>query len=382
MFFHTVFNRTVENFHRPFIIRATSKRTYGSKIASAKKNEAPSGTGTLACPEARKACAPLSTASPQQLLKVSIASSPPQKFVSKLRVISSPFRSLMKQLILNADDFGLTRGVNQGIIRAHRDGILTSATLMACGPAFDHAVELAKLNPRLGIGCHLVLVGGRPIAPREEIPSLVSKDGNLHDSLGSFVTRLSTGIIRPKEIERELRAQILKIRAAGIEPTHLDTHKHTHAHPVVMGVLSRVARELGIPRVRKPMENLRDSWESSLGERPVMLPELFAAAAARMVTPIFHSISRRYDLRSPDYFLGLARTGRLRPEALRRMIDAVQEGSTEIMLHPGISDAELQTIETRLSWQRNSEMDALVDPAVKSAIEEHGIRLITYGELN
>jgi hopanoid biosynthesis associated protein HpnK len=288
----------------------------------------------------------------------------------------------MKQLILNADDFGLTRGVNEGIIQSHRNGILTSATLMACGPAFDHAVELAKLNPRLGVGCHLVLVGGKAAAPLEEIPSLVSKDGNLHDSLGSFVTRLSTGMIRPKEIEWELRAQILKIRAAGIEPTHLDTHKHTHAHPVVMGALSRVARELGIPRVRKPMENLRDSWESSRGERAAMLPELFAAAASRIVTPIFQSTSRRYDLRSPDYFLGLARTGRLGPEALRRMIGGVQEGSTEIMLHPGISDAELQTIETRLSWQRNSEMDALIDPAVKSAIEEHGIRLITYGELN
>ncbi len=104
-----------------------------------------------------------------------------------------------------------------------------------------------------------------------------------------------------------------------------------------MGALSRVARELGIPRVRKPMENLRDSWESSRGERPAMLPELFAAAAARMVTPIFQSTARRYDLQSPDYFLGLARTGRLRPEALRRMIGTVQEGSTEIMLHPGIS---------------------------------------------
>jgi chitin disaccharide deacetylase len=101
-----------------------------------------------------------------------------------------------------------------------------------------------------------------------------------------------------------------------------------------------------------------------------------------MVTPIFQSTAQRYDLRSPDHFLGLARTGRLRPEVLRRMIGSVQEGSTEIMLHPGISDAELRTIETRLSWQRNSEMDALINPAVKSAIEEHGIRLITYAELN
>src|SRR5579864_8715047 len=220
----------------------------------------------------------------------------------------------MKQLILNADDFGLTRGVNEGIIRAHREGILTSATLMACGTAFDHAVELAKLNPRLGIGCHLVLVGGKAVAPLEEIPSLASNDGCLPDSLAAFVARLSTGMIRPKDLERELRAQILKTRAAGIDPTHLDTHKHTHAHPVVMRALSRVACELGIPRVRKPMENLRDSWESSLGERSAMLPELFAAAAARMVTPIFQSTAQRYDLRSPDYFLGLAMTGRLRPE--------------------------------------------------------------------
>jgi hopanoid biosynthesis associated protein HpnK len=286
-----------------------------------------------------------------------------------------------RQLILNADDFGLTRGVNEGIIRAHREGVLTSATLMACGPAFDLAVELAKLNPQLGIGCHLVLVGGRAIAPLDEIPSLASKDGRLPESLGGFVTRLSAGMIRPVEIERELRAQILKIRAAGIEPTHLDTHKHTHAHPFVMRALSRVASELGIPRVRKPMENLRDSWESSRGERSAMLPELLSAAAARMVTPVFQSAARTYGLRSPDHFLGLARTGRLRPDALRRMISAVQEGNTEIMLHPGISDSELATVETRLSWQRNTEMDALIDPAVKDAIEERGIRLITYREL-
>jgi chitin disaccharide deacetylase len=287
----------------------------------------------------------------------------------------------MKQLILNADDFGLTRGVNEGIIRAHREGVLTSATLMACGPAFDHAVELAKQNARLGIGCHLVLVGGRAVAPVEEISSLASRDGRLPESLGSFVTRLSSGIIRPKEIDRELRAQILKIRAAGIEPTHLDTHKHTHAHPAVMAALGRVARELGIRRVRKPMENLQDSWESSRGENSTILKELLAAAAARAVAPLFRSASQKYGLRSPDHFLGLAMTGRLGPQALRRMIGLIQEGSTEIMLHPGISDSELERIDTRLFHQRNAEMDALIEPAVRGAIEERGIRLITYGEL-
>jgi hopanoid biosynthesis associated protein HpnK len=287
----------------------------------------------------------------------------------------------MKKLILNADDFGLTRGVNEGIIRAHREGILTSATLMASAGAFDHAVELAKQNPRLGIGCHLVLVGGTAVAPVEEIPTLASKDGRLPDSLSVFVTRLSTGRIRVKELERELRAQILKIRAAGIEPTHLDTHKHTHAHPAVMAAVGLVATEFGITRVRKPIEGLRDSWNSTRGE-PGISAELFAAAAARAATPLFYSVARKYGLLSPDHFLGLAMTGHLGPEPLRRMIQSVQEGTTEIMLHPGRCDYDLQKVETRLLQQRDAELEALIDPGVKSAIEERGIRLITYAGLN
>jgi len=130
------------------------------------------------------------------------------------------------------------------------------------------------------------------------------------------------------------------------------------------------------------MENLQDSWNSSRGENSGILKELLAAAAARAVAPLFHSASRKYGLRSPDHFLGLAMTGRLGPLALRRMISSVQEGSTEIMLHPGVSDSELERIDTRLFHQRNAEMDALIEPAVRGAIEERGIRLITYGELN
>src|SRR5215469_5830931 len=160
--------------------------------------------------------------------------------ISLLRIFFGASLSLMKQLILNADDFGLTRGVNEGIIKAHREGVLTSSTLMAGAAAFDHAVALAKQNPQLGIGCHLVLVGGKAVSQPGDIPSLAFHDGSLPDSLGTFVARLSSGMIRAKEIERELRAQVAKIRAAGIEPTHLDTHKHTHAHPVVMNAVARV----------------------------------------------------------------------------------------------------------------------------------------------
>jgi hopanoid biosynthesis associated protein HpnK len=288
----------------------------------------------------------------------------------------------MKQLILNADDFGMTRGVNEGIIRAHRDGILTSATLMANGPEFDDAVVRAKLNPGLGVGCHLVLVGGPAVGPKEKISSLADENGNLPESLGLFVARLTAGFIRTKAIEREMRAQIEKIRAAGIEPTHLDTHKHTHAHPKVMESLARVGKALGITRVRKPMENLRDSWQSTRDANSSHTLELLAAAAARTVTPWFQAIVRNYGLLTPNNFLGLAMTGSLGPAALRRMIDTLPDGSSEIMLHPGICDDDLAKSGSRLQMHRHTEMSALLDPAVKSAVVERDIRLITYCELN
>jgi chitin disaccharide deacetylase len=286
----------------------------------------------------------------------------------------------VKTLILNADDFGLTRGVNEGIIRAHREGVLTSATLMATGPAFEDAVERARSTPTLGVGCHLVLTGGVAIAPREEIPSLADAEGRLPRSLGDFVTRLSSGRIRTREIEVELRAQIEKIRSAGIEPTHCDTHKHTHAHPAVMKVLARLVREMKIPRVRNPVEDLRDSWVSSRG-MPEFAKRMMSAAAVRSVAFRFRATAKKYQLKSPDRFLGLAATGELAPAALCRLLDRVREGSTEIMVHPGICDEELRQTGSRLQIERQNEMDALLAPEVRRAVDEHGIRLITYREL-
>jgi hopanoid biosynthesis associated protein HpnK len=281
-----------------------------------------------------------------------------------------------KQLILNADDFGLTKGVNDGIIRAYCEGILTSTTLMANGAAFAHAVALALANRSLGVGCHLVLVGGQSVAPPREIPSLADSQGGLPASLSALVARVSTGAIRQADIERELRAQIEKIQRAGISPTHLDTHKHTHAHPRVLEALGRVAQLTGITRVRKPIERLRDSWA---GRAPVK--QLLAASAARTMSLKFRTLSRRYGLRSPQNFLGLASTGGLSAAALRRVIDTLPDGQTEIMLHPGICDADLAKTGSRLQRERELEMNALTDPDVKRAVVAHGIELITFREV-
>lgn len=291
-------------------------------------------------------------------------------------------RTQMKSLILNADDFGMTCGVNQGIIRAHREGILTSTTLMANGPAFDDAVDKIEANPKLGVGCHLVLVGGKCVARREEVSSLADAQGNLPESLPMFVAKLSSGMIPSREIEREIHAQIEKIRDAGIAPTHLDTHKHTHAHPRVMEALGKVAKELGITRVRKPVENLHDSWQTMQADEKGISMQIVAAGAVRAVAPRFFAIARKYGLTFPDHFLGLAVTGQVSAAALRRMVDTLDEGSTEIMLHPGICDAELVQSGTRLREHRETELAALLDAGVRSALHERGIRLISYRELN
>lgn len=288
----------------------------------------------------------------------------------------------MKELILNADDFGYTRGVNEGIVRAHRDGILTSATLMANGPAFDDAVERAKANPKLGVGCHLVLTGGFSIAPKEEIPSLADQQGRLPRTLGALVARVSVGSVRTKEMETELRAQLEKIRRAGIELTHVDTHKHTHVHPRVMSAIGRVVREFGITRVRNPIEDLEDSWRVARSENAGLLQNMAASLAVRAVGSWFDAISRKYGLHSPDHFLGLAATGHLGAAALCRLIDTVPEGRTEIMLHPGIYDAELVKSGSRLQQQRQTELDGLLATEARRAVEANDIRLISYRELN
>jgi hopanoid biosynthesis associated protein HpnK len=288
----------------------------------------------------------------------------------------------MKELIINADDFGYTRGVNEGIIRAHRDGILTSATLMANGAAFDDAVERAKANPKLGVGCHLVLTGGHSVAPKQEIPSLADGKGRLPESLSALVARVSVGSVRTEDIETELRAQLEKILRAGIELTHIDTHKHTHVHPRVMGAVGRVAREFGITRVRNPIENLGDSWRTARSEHTGLAANMAASCAVRSVGSWFQSIAARYGLRSPDHFLGLAITGSVSAAALCRLIDTLPDGRTEIMTHPGLCDAELMGTDTRLNQQRETELQGLLSAEAKRLAEAKGVRLISYRELN
>ena len=160
----------------------------------------------------------------------------------------------MRQLIVNADDFGLTGAVSSGILDAHRNGIVTSTTLMANGGAFDAAVAMGRRAPRLGIGVHLNLTSGEPVSPAQRIPSLLDRSGRLHWSAGRLLRDIVTRQVDLAEAETELRRQIIKVRRAGILPTHLDGHKHVHVMPGVSDIVMRLAQEFSIPCVRCPRE--------------------------------------------------------------------------------------------------------------------------------
>jgi len=222
----------------------------------------------------------------------------------------------------------------------------------------------------------------KTVAPPEKVRSLLDSQGNLPDSLAAFVARVSAGMIKTTEIEIELTAQINKIQSSGIVPSHLDTHKHTHAHPRVMQVVGKVAQHFGITKIRRPVENLRDSWQTTRSDARDVSKQLIAAGAVQAVASRFAAVVEKYQLTCPDHFLGLAMTGQLGPAALRRMADFVEEGSTEIMLHPGICDADLVASGSRLQQQRQTELDGLLDQSVREAFLQRGIHFISFRELN
>ena len=264
------------------------------------------------------------------------------------------------RLIVNADDFGYTRSVNEGIVEAHRDGILTATTLMANGAAFEHAVELARRNPTLDVGCHLVLVEGQSVAdPSRELPG----------TLGDTVRAVMRGHLSPYE---ELRAQVEKIIGAGIRPTHLDAHKHTHLLPPVLEAVGRLAREFGIPWVRRPFDFGID--------RSARLEKNVIGIGLRVLRPRFARVLK--DLKMTDHFAGFLVTGTLREKNMIETIERLPDGLTEFMCHPGKMSAELDSASTRLKESRALELRALVSPEVRRAIERRGIELVNYRQLS
>ena len=245
----------------------------------------------------------------------------------------------MKRLIVNADDFGFTRDVNEGIVHAHQHGILTSTTLMATGSAFEHAVALARENPTLDIGVHLVLVGS------EGYPETVAR----------LTAAVALGRIR---IYDELLRQVRIVVDAGIRPTHLDTHKHTHLLPPILDAVARISEEFRIPWVRQPI--------------PLPVP---------WVRSMLHNRLLRHGCRTADQFLGFEITGGYNFSDLAALIRRHPEGLTEFMCHPGFCGDELRRARTRLKESRRIELDALTSAEVRQALTESAVTLVSFRDL-
>lgn len=287
----------------------------------------------------------------------------------------------MKRLIVNADDFGYTRGVNAGIARAYKTGIVTSTTIMANGEAFEDAVDLALANPGLGVGCHLVIVGGRPVGEPSQLSSLVDVKGALSPTLTHLVFKLARGLVSTDQITKEFRAQVDRVTRAGITPTHLDTHKHSHIYPQVMKALARVAAEFGIGCVRNPFEGVFTPAGLNSLAKWAYLKQYALSAAIQPGAIEFKRLARQHGLKTPDRFLGVGLTGMLDSSAIRRMMETLAPGTAELMCHPGVYDDDLDRAPTRLKRQREKELEALSDSSLRRFAEDHGVELINYRRL-
>lgn len=293
----------------------------------------------------------------------------------------------MKNLIVNADDFGWTEGVNRGIADAHRKGLVTSTSLLANGRAFASALEVARSNPELGVGVHLNLSDGPPTAKPEDVRGLLNSAGNLEGSPESLLLLIASRGLEPCEVEREWDAQIQKICNTGIAPTHLDGHKHVQMLPGLFEVALRLAKKHGIRAIRVSHEESKlRAVLSSGGDQNtgVLLKQGVQARGLKLLARDAREMADHAGLVTTNYFCGIAQTGVLTREGLENLLKNLPEGATELMCHPGYADEDLKRSATRLQQSRQTELEILTDPGIRKLVATQGIRLISYqllGEL-
>jgi chitin disaccharide deacetylase len=284
------------------------------------------------------------------------------------------------RLIINADDFGLTSGINRAIEQLHQANVLTSATLMANGPAFEEAVAIAKSNPSLGVGCHIVLTDGIPVSSPDSVPTLIGPDRkSFRPSLLDFVQALLRGKIDSEDIHREALAQIQKLQRAGLNITHADTHKHTHLFPAVARPLLRVLERTGVPAVRNPFEPA-----FTLNLPHARLKRRMQLSIVQRLRPLFESHEQlcRQTVSTTDGTLGVSATGNLNRETLSQICAALPDsGVFELVCHPGYNDADLAVIATRLRAHREIEMQALLSVIPSQRSRPNAPELIHYSSL-
>jgi len=290
----------------------------------------------------------------------------------------------MKDLIVNADDLGWTAGVNRGVAEAHRNGIVTSTSLLANGEAFDDAVIVAHGLPALGVGVHLNLTDGAPVAGAKAAPSLVDENGGMSGGPEQLLLRLARRKLKLADVEREWEAQIQKIRAAGISPTHLDGHKHVHMLPGLFPIALKLAKKHSVRAIRISSEasSLRVALSGKSGkDSGVKLKQGIQARGLKLLAGDARKLANKAGIETTDYFCGIAQTGVLSKDGVLELLQNLPKGTTELMCHPGYADEDLARSRTRLQQSRSTELAILTDTAVRKSVASHGIRLINYSQI-
>jgi hopanoid biosynthesis associated protein HpnK len=279
----------------------------------------------------------------------------------------------VRRLIVNADDFGLTRGVNRAVAELHEQGVLTSATLMARATATEDAIALALKTPSLRVGCHVVLVDGEPVLPPREISTLAnSETERFHATLAGFLRHAVVGNIRATEIEAEAAAQIAVLQRRGLRLTHIDAHKHTHMFPAVLRPVLRAAKAAGIRAVRNPFE---PAW-SRRATPDAQFVRRMEVTLLRRLEPAFKRIVAEEGFITTDGALGVLATGSLDAATVTSLLKNIPPGTWELVTHPGYNDDDLGQENTRLKKSRETERQAL-----RSIGEVVGVTLISFAQL-
>ena len=279
----------------------------------------------------------------------------------------------MKNLIVNADDFGRHALINRAVERAFNSGCLKSATIMAGGVAFDDAVKLAKKISGLGVGIHFTLANGNPILPPNEIPSLVTEEGIFHADYVKFLKRYLSGKISLTEVRSELAAQLEKISRAGLTPTHVDSHQHLHHVPGIVEIVLDLAAASGIKAMRVANTKIFDGELDSIGK---FVGRLGLGSLAKFAA---HAAHKR-NFATPEHFAGIVAGESVSENFMLKLIENLRDGTTEVMLHPGTDNKILQDF---CEWDHNfeEELAAVTSPRVLNLLAEKNISAINVADL-
>jgi len=281
----------------------------------------------------------------------------------------------VKQLIVNADDFGRHPLVNQAVAQAVDQNGLLSASIMAGKEYFDEAVAIAKARPQLGIGVHLTLVDGRPVLPPESIPSLVTSTGEFFPDHGVFVKRFVQGKISRLDIRKELAAQMDKVLTAGISPTHIDSHQHLHMLPGIFSLVLSLAAERGIKRVRISRGIYGNPFTPWPG-----VGDLVGKFGLEALAFQNKRLARKRGFVCPDNFVGQVAGGAVSKKFMLELSEKLTQGSVEVMLHPGLDN---EVLAKEMGWHHDyeGEYQAVCAEAVKEELEKQGIVLANFSNL-